>query len=216
VVAARKACIPVFIEDRAVDTDIAVPGEDYVTNIGSDFRREGELVAQWLIEATHGQAKIIEIEGTVGSSPGVQRKQGFDSLIAKEAGMSILVSQSADFNRATGHDVALTLLQQYPKATVVYAHNDEMALGVIAAVEELGKVPGKDIMIVSIDGEKEAIQAIIDGKIAAVIECNPKFGPISFATMDKYAAGETIPLVLKNTDRVFDINNAADYLPEAF
>jgi len=216
VVAARKACIPVFVEDRAVDPVIAVPGVDYVTNMGSDFKKEGELAADWLIKATGGKAKIIEIEGTVGSSPGVQRKQGFDALIAEQPGMSILVSESANFNRATGHDVALRLLQENPTADVVYSHNDEMSLGVIAAMEELGKVPGKDLMIVSIDGEKEAIQAILDGKIAVVVECNPKFGPLSFATMEKYAAGEQIPLNLKNTDRVFDLTNAADYLPEAF
>ena len=65
VVAARRACIPVFVEDRAVDTTIAVPGVDYVSNIGSDFLKEGQMTADWLIAKTGGQAQIIEIEGTI-------------------------------------------------------------------------------------------------------------------------------------------------------
>jgi len=110
----------------------------------------------------------------------------------------------------------LRLIPQYPTATVIYSHNDAMSFGVIKALEELGKVPGKDILVVSIDGTKKATQYILDGKIGEVTECNPKFGPVAFETMLKYAAGEQVPLVVKNVDRVFDINNAADYLPDAF
>jgi len=216
VVAARRACIPVFIEDRAVDQNVAIPGVDYVSYLGSDFRKEAEMTADWLIAKTGGQAKIIELEGTIGSSPGVQRKQGFDTRIATQAGMSILASQSGDFNEQMGHDLTMTLVPQYPTANVIYAHNDAMAFGVITALGELGKVPGQDITIVSIDGTREGTQDIIDGKIAAITECNPKFGPVAFDTIEAYARGEQVPLVVKNVDRVFDSSNAADYLPEAF
>jgi ribose transport system substrate-binding protein len=216
VVAARRACIPVFVEDRAVDMNIAIPGVDYVSYLGSDFRKEGELTADWLIAKTGGQARIIELEGTIGSSPGVQRKQGFDARIASQAGMSILASQSGDFNQQMGHDLTLSLLPANPTATVIYSHNDAMSFGVIQALEEMGKVPGQDIMIVSIDGTRQATQHIIDGKIAEVTECNPKFGPIVFDTIEAYARGEQVPLVVRNVDRVFDITNAADYLPEAY
>jgi len=216
VVAARRACIPVFIEDRAVDQTIAVPGVDYVSYLGSDFRKEGEMTADWLIAKTGGQAKIIELEGTIGSSPGVQRKQGFDTRIATQTGMSILVSQSGDFNTQMGHDLTATLVPQYPTANVIYAHNDAMAFGVITALQEMGKVPGQDITIVSIDGTREGTQDIIDGKIAEITECNPKFGPVAFDTIEAYARGEQVPVVVKNVDRVFDSSNAADYLPEAF
>jgi ribose transport system substrate-binding protein len=216
VVAARRACIPVFVEDRAVDTTVAIPGVDYVSYIGSDFRKEGELTADWLIAKTGGQAKIIEIEGTIGSSPGVQRKQGFDAAIAGQTGMSILVSQSGDFNEQMGHDLTLSLVPANPTANVIYSHNDAMSFGVITALQELGKVPGQDMMIVSIDGTRQGTQDIIDGQIAEITECNPKFGPIIFDTIESYARGEQVPLVLKNTDRFFDATNAADYLPEAF
>lgn len=216
VVAARRACIPTFVVDRAVDTTIAIPGEDYVSYLASDFRREGEMAAEWLIDAKKGKAEIIELEGTVGSSPGVQRKKGFDDLIADQPDMHILVSESADFNEDKGYEATLRLMKEYPTADVIYSHNDAMSFGVITALEELGKVPGEDVLIVSIDGTKKATQYILDGKIGVVVECNPKFGPVAFDTMEAYARGEKVPLQISNVDRVFDINNAADYLPEAF
>jgi ribose transport system substrate-binding protein len=91
-----------------------------------------------------------------------------------------------------------------------------MSFGVITALEELGKVPGEDVLIVSIDGTRKAIEYVLDGKIGVVVECNPKFGPIAFDTMLDYANGEDVPLRISNVDRVFDINNAAEYLPEAY
>jgi galactofuranose transport system substrate-binding protein len=216
VVAARRACIPTFVVDRAVDPAIAIPGEDYVSYLSSDFRREGELAAEWLIEKTDGRAQIIQLEGTVGSSPGVQRKQGFDERIRSEPDMKILVSESADFNEEKGYEATKRLMARFPKADVIYSHNDAMSFGVITALEELGKVPGEDVLIVSIDGTKKATEYILEGKIGVVVECNPKFGPIAFDTMLKYARGEEVPLRVSNVDRVFDINNAADYLPEAY
>jgi ribose transport system substrate-binding protein len=216
VVAARRACIPVFLVDRAVDTSIARPGEDYVSYLASDFRKEGELAAEWLIEATSGEANIIELEGTVGSSPGVQRRQGFDELVANESGMTILASESGDFNEEKGYELTLSLMKANPTADVIYSHNDAMSFGVITALKELGKVPGEDVLIVSIDGTKQATQEILDGRIGVVVECNPKFGPIAFDTMLDYANGKDVPLRISNVDRVFDINNAADYLPEAY
>ena len=216
VVAARRACIPVFVIDRAVDTQIAIPGQDYVSYLASDFRREGEMAAEWLIRATNGQAKIIELEGTVGSSPGVQRKQGFDERIAAQPGMTILASESADFNEVKGYEATLRLMRQNPTATVIYSHNDAMSFGVITALEELGKVPGRDVLVVSVDGTRKAIEYVLAGKIGVVVECNPKFGPIAFDTMLAYARGEDVPLRVNNVDRVFDITNAAAYLPEAY
>ena len=216
VVEARRACIPTFVVDRAVDPSIAIPGEDYVSYLASDFRREGEMAAEWLIEAKNGEAEIIELEGTVGSSPGVQRKKGFDEKIAEEPGMHILVSESADFNEDKGYAATLRLMKKHPTANVIYSHNDAMSFGVIRALEELGIVPGKDVWIVSIDGTAEATQHILDEKINVVVECNPKFGPVAFDTLEAYAKGEDVPLQISNKDRVFDITNAAEYLPEAY
>jgi len=213
---AKKAGIPVFLIDRDVDHTLARPGEDYVTFIGSDFVEEGQRVAAWLIKAVGGKAMIIELEGSVGASPANDRKKGFDEAIKSEPGMKLLASQSGDFARDKGRQVAETLLQAHPETTVIYAHNDEMAIGAIAALEAGGKVPGKDVLVVSIDGERDALLAIIDGKMGCSCECNPRFGPKAFETMAKYAAGETIPAYIKNVDNFYDATNAKEALANAY
>jgi ABC-type sugar transport system substrate-binding protein len=216
VMAAKKAGIPVILLDRNVDQSLAKAGTDYVTFIGSDFVDEGKRAAEWLIKATGGKATIIELEGTTGSSPANDRKKGFDEAIKGQSGMTIVASQSGDFARDKGRQVAETLLQAHPDATAIYAHNDEMAIGAIAALEAAGKVPGKDVIIVSIDGTRDALQAIIDGKLGATVECNPRFGPKAFETMERYGKGETIEPWVKNTDKFFDTSNAKDEVANAY
>jgi ribose transport system substrate-binding protein len=216
VMAAKKAGIPVILIDRSVDPSLAKAGQDYLCFIGSNFVQEGQRVGEWLVKKTNGQAKIIELEGSVGASPANDRKKGFDEVIKQHSGMTILASQSGDFVRDTGRQVAQTLLQAHPDTTVIYAHNDEMALGAIAALEAAGKVPGKDVIVVSIDGEKDALAAIIAGKLSATCECSPKFGPVAFETAMKYAKGEKIPPMIINQDRFFDDTNAAAMIDSAF
>jgi len=217
VMAAKKAGIPVLLIDRNVDPSLAKPGQDYLAFIGSNFVLEGQRVADWTIEKTGGKGKIIELEGSVGASPANDRKKGFDDTIkAKAPGLTLLASQSGDFARAKGRQVAETLLQAHPDATIVYAHNDEMALGAIAAIEAAGKVPGKDILVVSIDGEKDAIQAIVDGKLGCSCECNPRFGPAAFDILYKYAAGEKIEANIINPDNFYDASNAQASLASAY
>jgi ribose transport system substrate-binding protein len=216
VMAAKKAGIPLLLIDRGVDPKLAKAGEDYLCFIGSDFVQEGQRVGEWLAKKMNGQAKIIELEGSVGASPANDRKKGFDDVIKKYPGMTLLASQSGDFVRDTGRQVAQTLLQAHPDTTAIYAHNDEMALGAIAALEAAGKVPGKDVIIVSVDGEKDAVAAIIAGKLAATCECSPKFGPVAFKTAMAYAKGEKIPGKIINQDRFFDDTNAKAMLDSAF
>ena len=217
VMGAKRAGIPVLLIDRSVDPSLAKAGVDYLAFVGSNFIQEGQRVADWTIQKTGGKGKIIELEGTVGSSPANDRKKGFDDTVkAKAPGMQIVASQSGDFARDKGRQVAETLLQAHPDATIVYAHNDEMALGAIAAIEAAGKAPGKDILVVSIDGEKDAVQAIIDGKLGATCECSPRFGPKAFDIMYSYANGDKIPPVIINPDRFFDASNAKEMLATAF
>lgn len=216
VMAAKKAGIPVILLDRNVDQSLAQAGRDYVTFIGSDFVEEGRRAAEWLVEATGGKAKIIQLEGTVGSSPANDRRKGFEDYIKDHPGMEIVASQSGDFARDKGRQVAETLLQAHPDATAIYAHNDEMAVGAISALEAAGKQPGKDVMLVSIDGTRDALQAIIDGKLGATVECNPRFGPKAFETMMRYAKGEEIPAWVKNDDKFFDASNAKVEIANAY
>ncbi len=216
VLKAKKAGIPVFVIDRNVDQSIAKAGRDYVTFIGSDFILEGQRAADWLIKATKGTAKIIELEGSLGSSPANDRKTGFDERIKGTPGLEIVASQTGNFTRDEGRQVMEALLQAHPDVTAVYAHNDEMALGAITALEAAGKVPGKDVIIVSIDGEKDALQAIIDGKLGATVECNPRFGPKAMTAMVDYANGKKIAIKLTNDDRFFDISNAKASLASSY
>ncbi len=213
---AKNAGIPVILLDRNVDPSLAVAGEDFVTFIGSDFIEEGRRVGEWLIEATGGEAQIIQLEGTTGSSPANDRKQGFEEAIADQPGMEILASQTGDFARDEGRQVMETLLQAHPDVTAVYAHNDEMAIGAIAALEAAGRVPGEDVLVLSIDGGREAVQLVIDGKINYIVECNPRFGPAAFDTLEAYAAGEEIAPMIINQDRDYTAENAAEGLASAY
>jgi ABC-type sugar transport system substrate-binding protein len=213
---AADAGIPVFLLDRDVDHSVARPGEDYVTVIVSDFVQQGKRAAWAMAQATGGNAKIIELEGTTGSSPAIDRKKGFDEAIAQCPGMEIVVSQSADFTRAEGQRVTETLLQSHPDATAIYAHNDEMALGAIAAIRASGRVPGTDITVVSIDGSRDALTAVEAGELYATVESNPRFGPKAFETMQQYAEQGQVPVQLILSDRLFDASNAAQHIAEAY
>jgi len=213
---AAAADIPVFLLDRAVDTHVAVPGQDFVTVAQSDFIQEGKRAAVQMAKATGGTAKIIELEGTTGASPAIDRKKGFDEAIKQCSGMQVIVSQDGDFTRAKGQSVAETLLQSHPEATAIYAHNDEMAIGAIAAVKAMGKVPGKDIKVVSIDGEKDGLKAVAAGDLYATVECSPRFGPLAFQTMADYAAGKPVKTLIINSDQLFTKDNAQANIDKAY
>jgi len=210
VFAAKKAGIPLFLIDRNVDPTLAKPGKDFVAFIGSDFVEEGQRAAAWLIKATNGNAKLIQLEGSTGASAANDRKKGFEAAIKGTPGIQIIASQSGDFVRDTGRQVMETLIQAHPEATAVFSHNDEMSIGAISALEAAGRHPGKDILIVSIDGEKDGLQAIIDGKLGASVECNPRFGPGAFQAAQDYADGKTIPPIVTNKDHFYDASNAKE------
>src|SRR3712207_5233924 len=180
--AANEADVPVFLVDREARGEIC---EEYITFIGSNFIEQGERAGEWLIQATNGEAVIAELEGTTGASVTNDRAEGFRNAIEGESGMEIVASQSGDFTRAGGQEVMEQLIQANPDINAVYAHNDEMAIGAIQALEAAGKTPGEDVTIVSVDGTRDALQAIIDGKLGATVESNPRFGPLTFDTIDR-------------------------------
>jgi galactofuranose transport system substrate-binding protein len=216
VMRAKAAGIPTFLVDRSVDASVAAGGAGLRDLPGSDFIDQGRRVAEWVIENHEGEGMIIQLEGTTGSSPANDRKKGFDDAIAAESRFTILESRSGDFARDEGRRVMETLLQAHPDVNIVYAHNDEMAIGAIQALEAAGRVPGEDVLVVSIDGTRDALQAIIDGKMGVTVESSPFFGPLACETMKAYAAGETMEPWIKVEDRIFTQENAADHLDEAY
>src|SRR5215469_206648 len=188
----KRAGIPVVLTDRAVNvTDNSL----YVTFIGSDFVEEGRRAANWLVKASGGKAMIAELVGTPGSAPAIDRKKGFEEVISKYPDMKIVKSQSGNFTRAQGKEVMESFLKS-PDAkqiTALFAHNDDMALGAIQAMEEAGVKPGKDILIVSIDGVKGAFEAMAAGKLNCTVECNPLIGPQLFDAVEAILAHKQLP-----------------------
>jgi galactofuranose transport system substrate-binding protein len=183
--------------------------------VGSDFYKEGELAADWLVKNANGKTRIVELQGTPGSAAANERRKAFADAIAKAPAFKLLDSQSGDFRRSGGKEVMEAFLKKHGKEIeIVYAHNDDMALGAIQAIEEAGLKPGKDIIIVSIDAIKEGVQAVVDGKINVVVECNPLFGPKIYDTIAKIKAGEKVERSSYNVDEVFDATNAAARIGE--
>lgn len=212
--AARAAKIPVFLIDREA---AGRPGEHFVSFLGSDFIVQGRRVGKWLAQATNGKASIVELTGTAGSSVAIDRAKGFRDAIASYPNMKIIATQTADFSRAAAQRVMENIIQaKGSDITAVYAHNDEMALGAIQALKSAGMKPGKNVIVGSIDGQKAALEAIIRGELGVSVESNPRFGPLVFATMEKYFAGKKIPPRIILEDRLFDVTNAKDFVHEAY
>ncbi|HEY3267429.1 MAG TPA: ABC transporter substrate-binding protein [Armatimonadota bacterium] len=208
---AKDAKIPVILVDRGVKV---ADNSLYATLIASDFVNEGRMAAEWLAQKTNGKCSIAELQGTTGAAPAIDRKKGFAEGIAKFPGMKIVKSQSGDFTRAKGKEVMEAFLKTDAKnIQAVYAHNDDMALGAIQAIEAAGLKPGKDILVVSIDGVKGAFQAMVDGKSNCTVECNPLLGPMAFDAIRDLKAGKTLPKDTIVKDRRFDQTTAAAELP---
>lgn len=211
---ARQANIPVILVDRAAS---GVAGTDYVTLLASNFIEQGQRAAEWLARASDGKAQIIELSGTPGSSVAADRAKGFRDGIAKYSGMKILASQTGNFSRAQGERVMQNVAQSLgTRITAVYAHNDEMALGAIQALKAAGRKPGVDVIVVSVDGQRAALEAIIAGELGATVESNPRFGPLAFETIDKFRNKDAVPTKILLTDRLFDKTNAQQFVNEAY
>lgn len=212
--AAKEAKIPVFLIDREAAGKV---GEDYVTFIGSNFVQQGERVGEWLAKNTNGKAGIIELQGTAGASVAIDRAQGFRNAIGKFPDMKILASQPANFSRAEGQKVMENLIQAHGKnITAVYTHNDEMALGAIQALKAANMNPGKDVKVVSVDGQKSALEAIMAGDLNITVESNPRFGPIAFDTYEKFLRRDQLQPEIILEDKFYDSSNAAQFVAEAY
>ncbi|MFI6318227.1 ABC transporter substrate-binding protein [Nonomuraea sp. NPDC050556] len=200
---AKDAKIPVILTDRAVDSkDTSL----YRTFLGSDFVEEGRKAGKWLVDAFKSSTdpvNIVELQGTTGSAPANDRKAGFAEEIAKDPKFKVIASQTGDFTRAKGKEVMEAFLKSNPDIDVLFAHNDDMGLGAIEAIEGAGKVPGKDIQIITIDAVKDGMQALADGKINYIVECSPLLGPQLMDLAKKVLKGEQIPTRVVTEETTF-------------
>ena len=207
---AKDAGIPIILVDRRA----AVPEDLYVSYLGSDFLEEGRKAARIMADLTDGKARIVELVGTIDSAPANDRYTGFREVLLNYPNMQIIDSVSGDFTRARGKEVMDSFLREHGSIiTAVYAHNDDMALGAIQAIEEYGLRPGVDIKIVSVDAARGAFEAMIAGKLNATVECNPLLGPQFFELALKVVNGESIPKWVPSIETVFFPEDASEILP---
>jgi ABC-type sugar transport system substrate-binding protein len=212
---AKAARIPVVLTDRSVnvkDTSL------YVSFMGSDFVEEGRKAGRWLVEKMKGSSNpvnIVELQGTVGSAPAIDRKKGFEEIIKADPKFKIIRSQTGDFTRAKGKEVMEAFLKaEGKKINVLYAHNDDMAIGAIQAIEEAGLKPAKDITIISIDAVKGAFEAMMAGKLNVSVECSPLLGPQLMAAVKDIKAGKPVQKRIVTEEGIFPMEVAAKEFPK--
>jgi ABC-type sugar transport system substrate-binding protein len=212
--AAKKQSVPVLTIDRKVTAE---PCADYIAFLGSDFVEQGKRAADALAAATDEKGKVAILLGSSGNNVTTDRTNGFkDQLEAEYPDMEVVAEQTGNFARDEGQQVTEQLLASNPEIDAIYAENDEMGVGAMTAVSSAGLQPGTDVKIVSIDGIRDAVQAIVDGKYNGVIESNPRFGPLAFATLEDFFAGESIPEDVIIEDKEYTPDNAEAELPNAF
>jgi simple sugar transport system substrate-binding protein len=213
---AKAAGIPVFLSDRNVD----VKDESlWNTFMGSDFVEEGRRAARWLLGymKTDRPVNIVELLGTIGSAPEIDRTFGFKEVLKDHPNYRIIVSETGNFERSSGREVMQQILKNLAgknqKIDVLFAHNDDMAIGAIAAMEASGIKPGKDVVIVSVDGIRDAFTAMIAGKLNCSVECSPLLGPQLMKAVKDFMAGKDLPVRLITSEGVFPAEVARRVLP---
>ena len=206
---AAEAEIPVILEDRTLTS-----AEDlYAAWVGLDFKLEGVKAGEWAKATFTEPTNMVVLEGTTGSAPANDRAEGFNEAIAGSQ-ITTLDSQTGEFTRDGGKTVMEGFLQKYGDTIdLLYAHNDDMALGAIDAIEAAGLVPGVDIQIVSIDAVHDGMQALVDGKINFIVECNPLLGDLAAGLVKDVLAGETVEKKTYVEDKTFTQEQAAEALP---
>jgi ABC-type sugar transport system substrate-binding protein len=215
---AKAADIPVILTDRAVDSEDT---SLYKTFIGSDFVVEGEKAGQWLVDNAadsdvngDGTINVVQLEGTTGAAPAIDRSEGFAEIISADPAIEVTASQTGDFTRDGGKQVMESFLQSDDSIDVVYAHNDDMGLGAIEAIEAAGLTPGEDIKIITVDAVKDGMIALSEGKINFIVECSPLLGPQLMDLAEKVVAGEEVEPRILTEETTFTQEQAVEALPD--
>ncbi|HBF35740.1 MAG TPA: LacI family transcriptional regulator [Firmicutes bacterium] len=207
---AKRAHIPVIIIDRMVDVK---DNSLWVTHMGSDMVEEGRKVVRFMVEKGW-KGNVAEMVGTVGSSAAIGRHQGFNEMLKDHPEFKVILSESGNFTRSEGKQCMEAFLKAQGKnINILFAHNDDMAIGAIQAIEEYGLKPGVDIKIISIDATHDGFQAMIEGKLNCVVECNPLLGPQFYEAVQNLMAGKKLPKETVTKEGVFPMEVAKDVMP---
>lgn len=209
---AKDAGIPVVLSGRNVDS----ADDLWATYLGSDFIEEGEDAGKWAVEeyADAEDVKVVELFGTTGSSPANDRAEGFLNIIADNPKFEIIASQTGDFTRAGGKQVMEAFLQSNPRIDLVYAHNDDMGLGAVEAIEAAGLKPGIDIKIITIDAVKDGMEALAAGKLNYIVECSPLHGPQLLEIAQTLYEGGSVERRIITNETEFTQEEAIEALPD--
>jgi simple sugar transport system substrate-binding protein/ribose transport system substrate-binding protein len=210
---AKDANIPVILTDRSVDSQDKTL---YKTFIGSDFVLEGKKAGEWLVKEYEGKSEtvnIVELQGSPGAAPANDRKAGFADVIKADPKFKIIASQTGQFTRTDGKEVMEAFLKAHPDIDVLYAHNDDMGLGAIEAIEAAGKKPGTGIKIITVDAVKDGMTALSQGKINFIVECSPLLGPQLMDLTKKVHAGEQVEARVLTEETTFNQEQATAALP---
>jgi ABC-type sugar transport system substrate-binding protein len=211
----KSAGIPVILTDRTIEIN---DDSLYVSLVGSDFVEEGRRAGAWLLEHTRnvtGEIGIVELQGTVDSAPANGRSKGFFEIVSPDWRFRLVRSESADFERTRAREIMAEFLRANARRIrVVYAHSDTMALGAIEAIEAAGFKPGSEILVISVEGSRKGLEAIVAGKLNVSVECSPLLGPQLVAVVKNIAAGKPIPRRVITQESVFTRENAAAALPD--
>lgn len=215
---AKAANIPVILTDRAVDSEDT---SLYKTFLGSDFVVEGERAGQWLVDNAadsdvngDGKINVVQLEGTTGAAPAIDRAEGFAEVTGADPSIEVTASQTGDFTRDGGKQVMESFLQSDDTIDVVYAHNDDMGLGAIEAIEAAGLKPGEDIKIITVDAVKDGMTALSEGKINFIVECNPLLGPQLMDLAKKVVDGEEVEPRVLTEETTFTPEQAKEVLAD--
>jgi len=211
---AKENGVPIMTIDRLLTTKTAC--EDYIGWVGSDFVEQGRRAADAMVRETGGEAKLAILLGAPGVNVTTDRNDGFlERLDELDHNIEIVAQQAANYERAMGQTVTEQLIANNPDIDAIYAHNDEMALGAVAALQAAGYEPGA-VKIITIDGTQGAVQGIIDGWVSGVIESNPRFGPLAFQALEDFYSGDGVPAVTIISDKEYTTDNAEAELENAY
>lgn len=181
---ANNANIPVITVDRSAE------GGEVVAHVASDNAAGGKMAGEYIIEQLGEEAKVVELEGIPGSSAARERGAGFNEAIAAASGYEVASKQAANFDRAQGLTVMENIIQSTKDFKAVFAHNDEMALGAVQALNAAGLT---DVIVVGFDATEDAVKAVEDGKMAATVAQKPDLmGEQAVEAAQKVLKDETV------------------------